>query len=122
MKKRIIIVIGCGTLIAVLLSSYLWLNNNDIFAFGCVVYDVFNISCPTCGFTRMILSILRGDFLSAFHDNAFMFVTLPFWAYVIIKFLYHYIRCGKLVNSTNVNFSILLAIGIGVLFSIFRNI
>lgn len=44
----------------------------------CMFYKVTGLLCPGCGITRMILSIIKLDFVSAFFANQFIFVTIPF--------------------------------------------
>lgn len=37
--------------------------------FNCPFHDLFSLYCPTCGFTRAFLSLLRFDFLGALRAN-----------------------------------------------------
>ena len=42
----------------------------------CGFHQVTGHPCPTCGSTRMILSLLRGGFLEAFKVNPFLFLIV----------------------------------------------
>ncbi len=52
---------------------------------GCLIKQLTNIPCPSCGSTRAILSLLHGDVTRAFYWNPFGFIILgilfisPFW-------------------------------------------
>lgn len=59
----------------------------------CVFHAITKLECPGCGVTRMLISIVKLDFVSAFWYNPFLFVTGPFLiAYLIaceVKFIKH---------------------------------
>ena len=59
----------------------------------CVFHAITKLECPGCGVTRMLISIVKLDFISAFWYNPFLFVTGPFLiAYLIaceLKFIKH---------------------------------
>ncbi len=42
----------------------------------CVIYRTWGIYCPSCGATRAIISMLEGDFCSAFEYNACVTVMI----------------------------------------------
>ncbi len=51
----------------------------------CLIKHVTNIPCPSCGSTRSVLSLLRGDLVESVYQNPFgliiatiIFIT-PFW-------------------------------------------
>lgn len=46
---------------------------------GCYYYDNFGIQCPACGTTRMCLSILKLDLISAFKYNPAVFIIFIYW-------------------------------------------
>ena len=51
----------------------------------CFIKKITNIPCPSCGSTRSILSLIRGDFMEAFYINpmgyliAFILFLSPIW-------------------------------------------
>ena len=50
----------------------------------CPIKYLTGISCPGCGMSRALLSVLRLDFASAFHYHALwplLFVLLPYYLY-----------------------------------------
>ena len=59
----------------------------------CIFHAITKLECPGCGVTRMLISIVKLDFVSAFWYNPFLFVTGPFLiAYLIaceVKFIKH---------------------------------
>ena len=44
--------------------------------FGCPVYNLLHISCPTCGVTRAWISFFKGDIFTAL-TNHFFFAGVP---------------------------------------------
>lgn len=50
-----------------------------LFGHACPINLVFGIPCPSCGMTRAVLSLLRGDIVTAFCMHPLVF-TLPFIA------------------------------------------
>lgn len=44
--------------------------------FFCPFKAITGIPCPGCGMTRAVLSVARGDFDAAYHDNPFVFLLL----------------------------------------------
>lgn len=43
----------------------------------CPLFELTGLKCPGCGVTRMIVSLARLDFFTAFLYNPFLFVTGP---------------------------------------------
>jgi len=77
-------------LITACLAGYIWIyfglqtNNKSGFE-GCYIKQLTNIPCPSCGSTRSIILLIKGDFLKALITNplgyliaAIMFM-LPIW-------------------------------------------
>lgn len=90
------------------------------FSMRCYFYELFHLKCPSCGITRMIISIIHFDFKQAFGYNPFIFVSFPYVICEIIYFIYLN-ESKKKMNRIN---KILLFIWLGLfmLFGIFRNI
>ena len=86
-KLYIILFIAC-------LAGYVWLYFSITHAFAdnksvdaCMIKHATNIPCPSCGTTRSIISLTKGDWLGAFKFNPFgyivasiMFVA-PIWIF-----------------------------------------
>lgn len=56
----------------------------------CPLYEIFHIQCPTCGISRMFLSLFDFNLQAAFDYNAYILVSLPFILIEIIYFLYYF--------------------------------
>ncbi len=120
-KKRLLLVIKKAAIILLLGLIY--------YAFICltgyVIPCVFNLAtglyCPGCGITRMFLSLAQFDFVSAAHNNLFVFsLMLPVIAYLIIK-LTRYIRKGE-IHYTLTDKIVIIVIALAMLaFWIMRN-
>lgn len=121
MKKRLIISLISCIVAFVLLLIYLFLNQRQILVLGCTIYKTTGYACPTCGFTDLLQSLIKADFSSAFAQNPYMFTTLPLWFYIVIRYLWHYIHHGNLMNSKKINIITIILIISGVIFGILRN-
>lgn len=77
-KKQILLFFTIETVIIIL--SYV-LIQQDINLPECYIYNKFNILCPSCGGTRCIKSLFKGDIIEAFKYNKVYFITI---AYIII--------------------------------------
>ncbi len=64
-----------GLLVLVGLTELLaWLKSRDAPPV-CIVYRATGHPCPTCGSTRLVLAVLRGDLLEAFLYNPLVFAV-----------------------------------------------
>lgn len=88
----------------------------------CMFHLITGLQCPGCGTTRMIMSLLKLDFRSAWHYNPVMLVMLPFLAYIIISDTVHWIESGQNKNSKAENGLEIAMIAVLVIFGIVRNI
>lgn len=83
-------------LLVACLAGYVWLfynilvnslpNTNVATPFGsCIIKNISGIPCPSCGSTRSIIFILKGDFLEALSLNplgylsACIMLIIPLW-------------------------------------------
>lgn len=77
---------------AACLAGYIWLAVNyhrqvikSIEPGVCLFKRITNIPCPSCGSTRSVLSLLKGDILGALYWNPFgilimtVLTVAPFW-------------------------------------------
>lgn len=87
----------------------------------CVFHAITKLECPGCGVTRMLISIVKLDFVSAFWYNPFLFVTGPFLiAYLIaceLKFIKHGNR-----NMGKWQIFMYVELALALLYGILRNI
>ena len=121
MKKRLLKVLIINTLIILLLISYYYLNKYFHIGIPCLFYKITNLKCPGCGITRMLFSIIKLDFKSAFFYNPVVFILLPILAFYI--FYQEYIYITKKNNKLKIpEFIYYLIIFILIIFGILRNI
>ena len=85
-KYGAILLIGIAYLIFILLTDL---------RIPCILYELTGIKCPGCGITRMLVSIARLDFVSAFKYNPFLFITGPFILLYLAIFEIKYILSGS---------------------------
>ncbi|MBO4711106.1 DUF2752 domain-containing protein [bacterium] len=69
----------------------------------CISKTIFNISCPGCGYTRSLLSVLRLDFVSAWNYHPL------FWLFPILVILFF--KDGVIFSKKIYNTILLSAIG-----------
>lgn len=76
-------------LLIVCLVGYVWLyfsitknNAGNISAEVCLIKHVTNIPCPSCGSTRSVISLSKGDFIGALNLNpiGYLLVIIMFVA------------------------------------------
>lgn len=83
-KLYTLILIAC-------VAGYAWLsysvmNEQSTSSFdGCLIKHVTDIPCPSCGATRSVISLMRGNFIEALYINpigiivAGIMLITPFW-------------------------------------------
>lgn len=98
--------------------TYLFLNN--ILKVPCLFHYFTGYYCPGCGITRMLISIMKLDFMQAFHYNCLLFILLPFAIIYFSLSWWQWIHDKKMYQFSNFIWNILLIIV--VLFGILRNI
>lgn len=121
MKKRLLKVFSVNIILLLLFLGYYYLNKYFYIGIPCLFYKITNFKCPGCGVTRMLFSLLKLDFKSAFFYNPVVFILLPFIIFSIIYQEYIYItkRKSKLNVPKYVYYVIIIVL---VLFGILRNI
>lgn len=58
----------------------------------CLILKYTGFYCAGCGTQHMVLALLRGDFLGALRENAFMLVLLPLLVLYIATETVRYVR------------------------------
>lgn len=99
------------------LAGYIWIfiamefgieNNPQVSV--CLIKKITNIPCPSCGSTRAIISLLKGDFYTSVYLNPFgliialVMTTVPLWIiYDVVtsknSFLVFYRKIENLVRQ-----------------------
>lgn len=69
LKYAIILLIGVAYLIFVRCTGI---------GIPCLFYEITGLKCVGCGISRMLVSLSRLDFVTAFQYNSFLFITGPF--------------------------------------------
>lgn len=87
----------------------------------CMFHTVTGLYCPGCGVSRMCLSLLRLDFLSAFKANAVLMLLLPPGFIIGLQMAARYIKTGR-ITPTRLQSCILTAMtAILLIFGVLRN-
>lgn len=122
MKKRLICEIKRGLLLLFAAAALVF-----IFAFTkrgvpCPFYMVTGLLCPSCGATRMVMSLLKLDFYGAYSYNRALFLSLPV---LIFAFLYQkwiYIKTGRRSLKPAIKVILWAEVAFFLLFGAVRNI
>ena len=86
----------------------------------CLLHSTTGLYCPGCGTTRMLLSLLKGDFASAYRSNAALTLLIPFW---LVFCLGYYFNMPKYFRRNAVIYTLLfISVGILIVYSVLRNI
>lgn len=112
-RYSIILVIGLAYLVFVLLTGI---------RIPCPIYGLTGLKCPGCGVTRLVVSVARLDFASAFRFNPFLFITGPLiLAYVALSEVSYIVRGKRRLGRLEafVWVELILALLYGVLRNIF---
>ena len=88
----------------------------------CLFNKFTGLLCPGCGVSRMIISMLKFDFVSAYGYNKALFLTWPLIAFAVISSEMDYIRSGKRTVKPFVQILLIIEIIILAMFGIIRNI
>ncbi|MGN0558194.1 MAG: DUF2752 domain-containing protein [Acutalibacteraceae bacterium] len=93
-----------------------------VFAVPCVFHTVTGLNCPGCGISRMCLSLLHGDVLSAIRYNLAVFVLSPLFLVLIVSQSVYYVKYGTKRLRIWQNIILYVCIVVLVFFGILRNI
>jgi len=122
MKARAKKTASIVTVLAVVGIIYFFIYRRLGFGIPCVFYELTGLKCPGCGSTKLCASLLMLDFASAFNSNPCIFVMLPLLAYFLIKYIYCYIRWGRVRFNTVENIILIIMIIALLIFGVLRNI
>ena len=95
-----------------------------VFGFGipCPVKLITGFDCPSCGITRMIVSISRLDFVKAFNFNPVLFITLPMIVACFLANRIRYIKTGERESYLICRIALGFEIGLLLVYGVVRNI
>lgn len=122
MKKRAFKLFSATIILIVAGILYYLLNKFTGFAVPCLFYTVTGLKCPGCGITRMIFSLIKLDFVSAFKFNPAIITVSPLLIFLAVIMVVEYIKNGKMPSSKWINICFYILIAYFVIFGILRNI
>ncbi len=88
----------------------------------CFFYKITGYQCPSCGISRMFLSVLRFDFSSAFEYNQYLFINAPVILICLGISEVSYIKHGVRNHPIWLDIILWVEIGMALLFGVFRNL
>jgi hypothetical protein len=109
-KNRLILVIIINVSILVACTILLLTRLNNMWDVPCVINMTTGLSCPGCGMTRLVLSLVHGKVYQAFRYNIFFFITLPMLFVLYIYQTYLYVKEQRLsswLDSTLLTYAVL---------------
>ena len=115
-------VIGIVAVILLASFAYAFFCKKTGLAIPCAFHSITGLKCPGCGVTRMCLSLMNFDFLSAFNYNQALFCLIPVLMAIFIHIVYRYVRYNTLMPNKFFNAIIYAVIVIMVAFAFLRNI
>ena len=121
-KKRAINVLQFAICIVALGLLYaIWCHFSALHI-PCLFHHITGWYCPGCGVTRMCLAILSLDFDTAFYYNKAIFILLPFYILIGIKYILLYIKIGKISFTQIEKIGLIISIVILLVYGLIRNI
>ncbi len=91
------------------------------FGIPCPIRLMTGLECPGCGTSRMAMSLLRLDFVSAFRYNPAVFCLLPVMAACAARYAFVYVKYGR-VKDRFADAVLWVIIGALVIFGALRNV
>lgn len=102
-----------STLLIACIAGYIWLfysitsniaENKSVEI--CLIKNTTNIPCPSCGSTRSVISLTKGNFVEAFGINplgyivALIMLIAPFWIISDVMFKNNsLLKCYQIIES-----------------------
>ncbi len=102
------------------IAYYIFVSLTDI-GIPCIFLLVTGLQCPGCGISRMLMALVRLDFVSAFHYNPVVLLTAPMILFILIRCDIDYIKTGT-VSHERYRFFWIAELVLLLVFGVFRNI
>lgn len=118
--KRIALVIALPLILIIIGLVYVYLQTQGIIQFECIIHKLTGLSCPSCGGTRMVYSLLNLEIYQAFRYNSFIFISIPYIMYIYIDWGYEYIKHNR--QSSKTGRLLIILFTCIVVFGVLRNI
>lgn len=122
MKKRMKKIIVRDIIIALLLICYAVIVITTGKSIPCFIHLLTGLQCPGCGISRMLISMLYGDFRTAFSFHPFLFITWPVLLTLLLNADYRYIKQGRANLISSMNLVAITYVVLLLVFSIWRNL
>lgn len=89
----------------------------------CPLHEWTGLNCITCGATRAFESLLRGDILTAFQQNALLVISLPFVIYHLAALIINRVARKPLLRPISLSRKAgIVLIIVAVAFMVVRNL
>ena len=121
MKKRLYSEVKKFAFLLLLGVAYYFLIIYTKFHIPCIFKLTAGLLCPACGITRMILAMLKFDFITAYGYNKLLFLTWPIIMFILVYQEYQYVRYRKRTLEP-FNFLAYTELTLLIVFGIMRNI
>ena len=108
--------------IFIILTLYFIFHLITDFYIPCPIHKIFHVYCPGCGVSRMLVSILKLDFVKAFNYNKLLFILFPFALFLYIEFIYSVIKKKEPLYKKIDNKVWYILIVILIIYAVLRNI
>ena len=110
-----------NTIAILCLGIFLYILYDFHIRIPCAFKTLTHLNCPSCGVSRMCVSISHGDIKSAFYYNQVLIFLTPLISLYYIFYQIRYIRTGQRKISKLENNTMILIIVILILYGIIRN-
>lgn len=111
-----------NTIAILCLGIFLYILYDFHIRIPCAFKTLTHLNCPSCGVSRMCVSISHGDIKSAFYYNQVLVFLTPLIALYYIFYQIRYIRTGQRKTSKLESNTMILIIVILIIYGIVRNL
>lgn len=88
----------------------------------CIFYKMTGMLCPGCGVSRMLISLIQLDFVTAAKYNLLLFCLLPFGIFLLIWKSVSYVKNGTGEITKMEKIIYVIAFVLAVVFTVLRNL
>ena len=100
---------------------YAWFAGH-VAGIPCMFHLLTGLKCPGCGMTRVLISLLQGDLIGAFRQNAAVFLLLPLGSWFAVLWTIRYIRTGSKKTGKLENVLLWIMVVSLLVFGVLRNL